>query len=112
MFTSIWEEPAVRAAVVPLTVEAYHLLGDSGLIPERVELLEGVVVQKMPKSPLHSRINVKLTLALGQAAARAGMHARTAQPVPTETRNQSRTSPWSQAVPTITTSIPREQNWS
>lgn len=37
-----------------MTVEAYHALGEAGLIPEDTELLHGIVYRKMSKSPLHS----------------------------------------------------------
>ncbi len=50
--TSGW--PVRGAKVWPLSVPAYHALGDAGLIPENTELLYGFVYQKMPKSPLHS----------------------------------------------------------
>ena len=50
---AILEHPAVRALAVPLSVEAYHALGAIGTIPEKTELLRGVVIRKMPKSPLH-----------------------------------------------------------
>ncbi len=44
----------------PLSVEAYHALGDAGLIPEKTELLYGFVFNKMPKSPLHTAIAQRL----------------------------------------------------
>ena len=51
------ETPTVPAAVPkiwPLSVDAYRSLGEAGLIPERTELLYGVVYHKMSKSPFHS----------------------------------------------------------
>lgn len=36
-----------------MSVEAYHVLGEAGVIPENTELLYGFVYTKMPKSPLH-----------------------------------------------------------
>ncbi len=39
--------------VFPLSVKAYHALGEMGFIPEKTELLYGQVFRKMPKSPLH-----------------------------------------------------------
>ena len=39
---------------MPLTAEAFHLLSEAGLIPEKAELIAGVVFLKMPPSPLHS----------------------------------------------------------
>lgn len=44
----------------PLSVEAYHSLGELGLIPERTELLYGQVYAKMSKSPLHSLLVLRL----------------------------------------------------
>ena len=48
------QAPVRGAEVWPLSVEAYHTLGEAGLIPERTELLYGFVYHKMSKSPLHS----------------------------------------------------------
>lgn len=45
---------------MPMTVEQYHLLAEAGLIAENVELLDGIVVEKMPKSPLHSSVLQKM----------------------------------------------------
>ena len=44
----------------PVSVEAYHGLGDLGLIPEKTELLRGQVYPKMPKSPLHRLLVLRL----------------------------------------------------
>ena len=40
----------------PITVEAYHLLYENGLVEEKAELIEGVIYTKMPKNPVHSEI--------------------------------------------------------
>jgi Uma2 family endonuclease len=50
----ILERPAVRRQVAPLSVEGYHKLRDLRLVAVRSELLNGVVVEKMTKSPLHT----------------------------------------------------------
>lgn len=60
-----------RAAVAgpqvwPLSVKAYHTLGELGLIPERTELLYGQVYPKMPKSPLHRFLAQRLLRLLQQ----------------------------------------------
>ena len=48
-------EVLVRGAHVwPLSLAAYHALGEAGLIPKRTELLYGFVYHKMSKSPFHS----------------------------------------------------------
>ena len=39
---------------LPLSVEAYHALGEMGLIPEKTELLYGQIFNKLAKSPYHS----------------------------------------------------------
>ena len=41
------------AWAMPLSPEAYYRLGELGLIPEKTQLIEGMVVHTMPKSPLH-----------------------------------------------------------
>lgn len=51
---SLLENPVIRDAVLRLDVEQYHRLCSSGIIPESTELLDGVVVEKMGKSPLHT----------------------------------------------------------
>lgn len=51
---SLLDNSSIRDAVLRLDVEQYHRLCNSGIVPERTELLEGVVVEKMGKSPLHT----------------------------------------------------------
>ena len=47
--------PAARGPeVYPLSVKAYHALGEMGFIPEKTELLYGQVFRRMPKSPFHT----------------------------------------------------------
>jgi hypothetical protein len=49
------EAVQVRGAKLwPMSVEAYHVLGEAGVIPENTELLYGLVYRKTPKSPFHS----------------------------------------------------------
>ena len=48
--------PEVRARVVPLSVEAYEALAEVGHVGHKVELIRGVILEKMPKSPLHCRL--------------------------------------------------------
>ena len=68
------------AQVWPLSVKAYHALGDLGLIPERSELLYGQVFHKMPKSPYH-RLLVMRLLRLIQGALSSGFHVQSEQPI-------------------------------
>jgi len=52
--SNVLDVPEVRAAALRLTPAQYHRLYEMGVIPERTELLSGIVVKKMPKSPLHT----------------------------------------------------------
>jgi len=62
------ERPAVRRRVVPFSVERYHELWDLGIVPVKTELLNGVIVEKMTKSPLYTllahRLFERLAIAL------------------------------------------------
>jgi Uma2 family endonuclease len=51
---SILESPVVRGEIYPVSVATYHTLGEMSLIDPRTELLRGVILKKMSKSPLHS----------------------------------------------------------
>jgi Uma2 family endonuclease len=46
--------PLKSAPLWPLSVEAYHALGEAGLMPKNTELLYGFVYNKISKSPFHS----------------------------------------------------------
>jgi Uma2 family endonuclease len=72
--------PVRGAEVWPLSVEAYHTLGEAGLIPERTELLYGFVYHKVSKSPLHTFLMLRL-LRLLQAVLPPGVHLRPEQPL-------------------------------
>ncbi|MBE7413655.1 MAG: Uma2 family endonuclease [Leptospiraceae bacterium] len=54
MVQALLENPEIRKLVTPFTVEKYHLMYEQGLISEKTELLEGVVIEKMPKNPIHT----------------------------------------------------------
>ena len=64
----------------PLSIEAYHSLGEMGLIPEKTELIHGQVYPKMPKSPLHRLLVLRL-LQLLQARLPAGHFLQSEQPL-------------------------------
>ncbi len=57
---SILEIPEVRQRVSPLSVQEYHRLGEFNENGRRTELIRGVIIQKMSKSPLHSAIAKRL----------------------------------------------------
>ncbi len=52
----ILERPAVRQQVAPISVASYHILRDLGLVDVRTELVNGIILEKMTKSPRHTLI--------------------------------------------------------
>jgi len=50
----ILEEPSVRSLAIPISVAVYHRMGEEGLVDRKTELIRGVIIEKMSKSPLHS----------------------------------------------------------
>ncbi len=65
---SLLEQPSLRDQVIPLSLEAYHALGEMGFIEEKSELIHGFILAKMPKSPRHRTICQRLIDALRAAA--------------------------------------------
>lgn len=78
----ILEEPLVRENVSPISVRFYHEAGAAGMISEDVELLEGVIVKKMSKSPLHEFIVARLLRRLSEVL-RPGIFAAKERPITT-----------------------------
>ena len=74
------EEPMLMERAMPITVAQYHALGKQGLIAENTELLRGIIVEKMPKSPLHIFL-VLAFLELLQKVIGKGFHVRTEAPI-------------------------------
>ena len=58
--TTILEIPEVRQRVSPLSVAEYHRLSEYNERGRRTELIRGIIIQKMAKSPLHSYIAKRL----------------------------------------------------
>jgi Uma2 family endonuclease len=54
------QAPLRDAPMWPMSIAAYHALGEAGLIPKNTELLYGFVYRKMPKSPIHCYLLQKL----------------------------------------------------
>lgn len=77
---SILDNPAVRRAAHAVSVEDYHRLTQAGIVSERTELLRGVIVDKMGKSPLHSWL-VRLFFDWLSAEIGPGWHARKEEPL-------------------------------
>lgn len=78
--SSLLDKPAIRERATRFSVEQYHLLGEAGLLGKNVELLEGFLVDKMPKSPLHTSTTESLTERL-RAVMPAGCVVRQEQPL-------------------------------
>lgn len=72
--------PLRGAQLWPLSVAAYHALGEAGLVPKNTELLYGFVYTKMSKSPYHSFLLQFLHEALSRVLP-AGRLLRTGQPI-------------------------------
>ena len=54
------EIPEVRARISPVTVAQYHEFPERNENGRRTELIRGIVIEKMSKSPLHSSISRRL----------------------------------------------------
>ncbi len=66
--------------VWPLSLKAYHALGEMGLIPEKSELLYGQVYHKTPQSPFHRLVTMRL-LQMLQRGLPPGLHVQPGQPI-------------------------------
>lgn len=53
---SVLDQPDLRQRVSKLSVAEYHQLGEFNENGKRTELIRGIVIEKMSKSPLHSTI--------------------------------------------------------
>jgi Uma2 family endonuclease len=72
--------PAIRAAVKQISVDEYHRLSDAAIIPENTELLHGIIIQQMTKSPLHTWTVERLVDWL-RAKLPKGFYVRQEQPI-------------------------------
>jgi Uma2 family endonuclease len=74
------DKPFVRQAAVPISVEQYHALTNAGKLGSDVELLWGVIVKKMAKSPQHTLI-VRRLYQRFEGIIPEGYHVRQEQPL-------------------------------
>jgi len=63
----ILDLPEVRACVSRMSVARYHETAEYNENGKRTELIRGIVIEKMSKSPLHSSINTRLLRRLAAA---------------------------------------------
>ncbi len=54
---SILRAPGFQRRALPLSVAAWHGMIRDGLAPKRAELIRGVIIEKMSKSILHSKVS-------------------------------------------------------
>lgn len=78
--TAILELPEFRHRVSLLTVEEYDRLDEFNAKHQRTELIRGIVIEKMGKSPFHASISLRLG-ELVPLLLPAGFHARPDQPL-------------------------------
>lgn len=57
---SLLDIPSVKNRAHLMTVQEYHILGELGYLPKQTELIEGIVLNKMPKSPKHATMVKKI----------------------------------------------------
>ena len=74
------EIPEVRARISPVTVAQYQQFPEFNAHGRRTELIRGIVIEKMPKSPLHASI-AKLLYDGLHATVPAGFSVRQDQPL-------------------------------
>ena len=77
---SILDQPAMRQATLPMTVEQYHHLSEQSIISERTELLRGVIIEQMTKSPLHTYV-VQFLVKWLESVIDANYHVRKEEPL-------------------------------
>ena len=63
--STLLSDPQIRDAVVPISVEQYARMGEAGIIDEKTELIRGVILRKMNKSPLHRWTVTRIAELLG-----------------------------------------------
>jgi Uma2 family endonuclease len=80
MEMSLLEKPQIRQWLLPISVEQYHRLSESGIIAENTELLRGAILRKMTRSPLHTYA-VHTLLQLLLAALPGGVYVRKEEPL-------------------------------
>ncbi|MCY2991539.1 MAG: Uma2 family endonuclease [Planctomycetota bacterium] len=78
--SSILDQPAIRHAALPITVEQYHHLSEHSIISERTELLRGVIIEQMTKSPLHTYV-VQFLVKWLESVIGANYHVRKEEPL-------------------------------
>lgn len=79
--TTILDFPEVRERVSPLSVADYHRLGEYSQSGRRIELIRGIVIDKMSKSPLRSALGKRFYDLLTDALKGQGFVVRREDPL-------------------------------
>lgn len=53
---SLLDHPGFKQRAMPLSVKVWHQMIETGLAPDKAELIRGVIVEKMSKSILHTKL--------------------------------------------------------
>jgi Uma2 family endonuclease len=80
MNMSLLDKPQIREWLLPISVEQYHQLSEAGIISQNTELVRGVILKKMTKSPLHT-YTVHVILQWLAAVLPAGVYVRKEEPL-------------------------------
>ncbi len=78
--TPVLDNPNIRNRAHLLSIQEYHALGELGFLSKRTELIEGVVIEKMPKSPIHVTFVKAIFEALSFVIPK-GFHVASEQPI-------------------------------
>lgn len=62
MTLTVLDNAVIRKQIKPISIEQYHKIGELGIISEKTELIKGLILEKMAKSPLHSYFVYQLNL--------------------------------------------------
>lgn len=81
---TLLEHPNIQAMVSRMSVADYQKLGSLGLLSEKIELIQGVIFNKMPKSPKHAYVIDFLTNCFREIF-RTRFLIRSEQPITTKT---------------------------
>lgn len=76
----ILSQPGFQQRAMPLSIKAWHQMIATGLAPARAELIRGVIVEKMSKSIIHTKLAARI-FALLQKLAGAQVWVRKEDPL-------------------------------
>lgn len=84
--SAILDLPSIKSRTHLISIREYHALGEMGFLSKRTELIEGVVIQKIPKSPKHATMILRIMNFFSDKISKK-LHLRSEQPL-TLTRSE------------------------